>query len=140
MFEAVGGNLSVDEVYVFGDGRLGACIYSNPVAQDFELFRWTSDADRLAFEPLRNVWVGRVDVTPEERPASPASAVRFTLAVDRDPWLRDAWVLRMDPSRGVGERYARSLLSERQRQDLHRYLGLDLGTEFATPLRQIYPS
>ena len=136
MYEAQRDNVSIDEVYVFSDGNLGACLYSNPVADDLELFRWTCDAERLTFEPLRSVWIARENGSAEQRAGGVASAVRFTIAFERDAWDRDACLLRMDPNRGVGARYAKSLLSERQREALQRHLGLELGPELVAPLRQ----
>lgn len=134
MVDAVGSSSAGEEVYVFGHDGRGACIYSNPVAQDIELFRWTSEGDDLTFELLRSVWVGD-GRAPRERSVTSAVTVRYSVTSERNEFGDALRVLRLDPARGLAPRYSKSLLTETQRRALREYVGLDLGPEFATPLR-----
>jgi hypothetical protein len=134
MVDAVGSSSAGEEVYVFGHDGRGACIYSNAVAQDMELFRWTCAGNDLTFEPLRSVWV-REGRTAQERSCTNAATVRYSVTSERNEWGDALRVLRLDPARGLAPRYAKSLLTETQRHALRDHVGLDLGPEFATPLR-----
>ena len=121
-YEAEGYGSMEDELYVFAENKLGARIYSNALAWDLELFRWRDEGGALAIEPPRSVFVGEHE--PEEKEPTAGTVVRYTLTVERTCWDRDALVLRLDPERGIGSKYAAGALSEPMREALVRYLGL----------------
>jgi hypothetical protein len=119
-----------DELYVFADDALGARLFMNALATDLELFRWRDEGGELSIEPLQSVSVS--DGEAEANKPGARVVFRYSRGTERTCWDNDKEVLRLEPSRGTGTRYAgsaryaTSALNEFMCDALQRHLGLAL--------------
>jgi hypothetical protein len=118
-----------DELFVFADDGLGASLYMSALVMELELFRWHDDHGELAIEPLQSVRVTDDESEPQERSAR--AVFRYALAIERTCWDRDKEVLRLQPRRGIGTRYARGALNESLCDALQRHLDFAVTSEGA---------
>jgi hypothetical protein len=128
-YDAEGYGSMEDELLVFADDGLGASLYMNALAMELELFRWHDDHGDLSIEPLRSVRVIDDESEPQERGAR--AVYRYALATERTCWDRDKEVLRLEPRRVIGTRFARSALNESLCDALQRHLGFAVTSEGA---------